>query len=512
LATSSDDRLTLLSGTGQNVAGLAVYVLASFAANVLIFRGFGADGAAALGLVTLATQLAFVAGAGTRFGMDMAAVRRVAIEAGRGEAGRSRGILRRASAIAATASVVVAVALFAFAGPLADAFARSDAGATARAFRACALALPFVALCQVYLGGTRGLKIMRHTLTVYWTGQPLAWIALTLAFWLVDKSIASTVLAYAGSWALATAAAWFLWRRETSRFAELPVEPGETGRLFRYGLPRAPAALLSQLLFWTDYFVLAHYVHAAADLGVYAAAVRVAQALVLFLTAVSYMFSPFVADLHERGERDRLNALYKDLSRWTVAATIPILIVLAVASQSVLRVFGGTAAGGSTALRILLIGQVVNVAVGAAGFVLIMVGRTGWDLVVYVGSFLLDLTVAILLVPHLGLRGAAIAQATTLVVSNVARLALVWRFARIQPFDRRYFRLVGPGLVAGAAAVAAHLLLRNASWPVDLVGTAVAGTAVYAVLLLLAGMTPEERASAGRLARRLRVRGNGQAA
>src|SRR5205823_12418138 len=88
LDTSSDDRLTLLSGTGQNVVGLVVYVLASFAVNVLIFRGFGAGGAAALGLVTLATQLAFVAGAGTRFGMDMAAVRRVAIEVGGGEAGR----------------------------------------------------------------------------------------------------------------------------------------------------------------------------------------------------------------------------------------------------------------------------------------------------------------------------------------------------------------------------------------------------------------------------------------
>src|SRR5207244_11422368 len=75
LDTSSDDRLTLLSGTGQNVAGLMIHVLASFAANVLVFRGFGGGGAAALGLVTLATQLAFVAGAGTRFGLDTAGVR-----------------------------------------------------------------------------------------------------------------------------------------------------------------------------------------------------------------------------------------------------------------------------------------------------------------------------------------------------------------------------------------------------------------------------------------------------
>src|SRR4029077_5089690 len=177
-----------------------------------------------------------------------------------------------------------------------------------------------------------------------------------------------------GRGGLATGAPWFFWAGETGGFPQVPPGRGEPGGLFRAGLPRAPAALLSQLLFWTDYFVLAHYVHAAADLGVYAAAVRVSQALVLFLTAVSYMFNPFVADLYARGEHDRLNDLYKELSRWTVAATIPILILLAVASQSILRVFGGTAAGGSSALRILLIGQVVNVAVGAAGFVLIMIG------------------------------------------------------------------------------------------------------------------------------------------
>jgi hypothetical protein len=30
-----------------------------------------------------------------------------------------------------------------------------------------------------------------------------------------------------------------------------------------------------------------------------------------------------------------------------------------------------------------------------------MVGRTGWDLLVYVGSFLLDLAVAVVLIPHM---------------------------------------------------------------------------------------------------------------
>src|SRR5205085_49687 len=188
---------------------------------------------------------------------------------------------------------------------------------SAAPFQAAALALPFIALCQVYLGGTRGLKIMRHTLFIYWAGQPVAWIALMVAAWAFSKSAGATVYAYGLSWVLATAAAWAVWRRETRRFEPLPPKGDELRSLLRYGSPRAPAALLSQLVYWTDYFIVSRYV-SSAELGVYAAAVRVAQALVLLLVAVNYMFSPFVADLHARGERDRLNSLYQALTRWMV--------------------------------------------------------------------------------------------------------------------------------------------------------------------------------------------------
>src|SRR5205807_1681427 len=114
-----------------------------------------------------------------------------------------------------------------------------------------------------------------------------------------------TVWAYAASWALATLGALLLWRKETRRLDHLSADAGETEELLRYGAPRAPAALFAQALFWTDYFVVSRFVSAQA-LGVYAAAVRVAQALVLLLIAVNFMFSPYVADLHERGERDKL--------------------------------------------------------------------------------------------------------------------------------------------------------------------------------------------------------------
>jgi O-antigen/teichoic acid export membrane protein len=237
---------------------------------------------------------------------------------------------------------------------------------------------------------------------------------------------------------------------------------------------------------------------------VYAAAVRVAQALVLFLIAVNYMFSPFVADLHARGERERLDGLFKTLTRWVVAGSLPILLLLLIVPGPVLHLFGGEFESGTTALRILLIGQAVNVATGSVGFILIMVGRTGWDLAVYAASFALDLVVAFALVPHLGARGAAIAQAVTLVASNGARLYLVWRFVRIQPFHRHYARLALPAAAGALAMLGTHALLRNAGWPIDLLVTGGVGTVVYAAGLLAVGLTPAERGALRRVVGELR--------
>jgi O-antigen/teichoic acid export membrane protein len=435
--------------------------------------------------------------------MDMAAVRRVAIEVGKGEPGRARAIVRLAIGIAVAVSAVVAAIVFLAAGPIGELL--NVPGASVRA---AAVGLVFVAVAQVYLGGSRGLKIMRHTLYAYWIGQSIGWIVITLAMWvLVDETVAVTAWAYALSWIFATIVAFVSWHRVTAPFPRMPAEAGEARALAKYGAPRAPAALLSQALFYTDLAVLSHYLGDSPEVSVYAAAIRIAQALVLFLTAVSYMFSPFVADLHERGERDRLNDLFKQITRWTLAGTIPLLLLFLIAPPAVLALFGESYDAGTSWLRVLLIGQAVNVSVGAAGFILIMVKRTGWDLTVYALSFVLDLALAITLIGSLdmGAMGAAIAQATALIVSNALRLYLVWRFVRIQPYDRYYARLLIPAAVGAAVMIAVHAVTSGPHWAVDLVATGAIGGAAYFVTLVFFGLTPGEKSSVLRLAGRARV-------
>jgi O-antigen/teichoic acid export membrane protein len=287
-----------------------------------------------------------------------------------------------------------------------------------------------------------------------------------------------------------------MWRAAAAGMGDRPAPRDEVRAAIAYGLPRAPSALLAQALFWTDLFVLAHYRH-GAPLDAYAAAGRVSQLVLLFLTSANLIFAPFAADLHARGERARLDALFKQATRWALAGTLPAAIVLAVAAPEALRAFGPDYGQGATPLRIMLAGQTVNVATGGVAFVLIMVGLTGLDLVDNLLAAAVLVALAVPLASADGPTGAAVASAAALAIVNALRLWQVWRKVGIQPFDQAYARLAIPAAGCALAAVAARAATGGGRWWLTLAATVAAGLAAYLVLLP-AGLTVPERAEIGR--------------
>lgn len=475
----SEER-TLLTGTAVNVVGLIAGVLAALGVQILLGHALEPG---AFGLVTVAVQVAFVAAAGSRFGMDMAAVRLVAIGRGAGSVDHLRSLVERGALVALAASVAVATLLAAI-SPLYDGYTRVIALAS--------LSVPFIALTNVYLGATRGLGQMRQTLYVFWIGQPIVWIAVAAAAIAAGGATDAAILSYDASWLAAALAARALWRREAAPYSGRVASREEVRGALRYGLPRAPAALLAQAVFWADLWVLAAFEH-GNELDAYSAAARISQVLLLFLTSLSLVFSPFAADLHARGERERLDQLFKRSTRWALSATLPLLIVLFVAADDVLHAFSARFEVGETALRILLAGQAVNVATGSVGFILIMTGFTGIDLFDNALGIALLVGLAAALTAAFGIEGTATAAAVSIAGLNVVRLVQVRSRVGIQPYERAYVRLAAPAVAAALAAIGAHALLVDRNWLVSLAGTAACGLAAYVVFLPVA-LPAEERA------------------
>jgi len=475
----SEER-TLLTGTALNVLGLVAGVLAALGVQILLGHTLPPGG---FGLVTVAVQVAFVASAGSRFGMDMAAVRLVAIGRGALDVGNLRSLVDRCACIALAVSVLVGAGLAATA-PLYGDYSRVIALAAA--------SVPLIAVTNVYLGATRGLGQMSQTLYVFWIGQPLVWIAVTGAAIAAGGATDAAVGAWDASWLLAAVAARVLWGRVAAGYADRPASREEVKAAVRYGLPRAPAALLAQAMFWADLWVLAAF-ESGTELDAYSAAARISQVLLLFLTSVSLVFSPFAADLHARGERERLDVLFKRSTRWALAATLPLLIVLFVAAGDVLRAFSPRFEVGEEALRILLVGQAFNVATGSVGFILIMTGFTGVDLVDNAVGVAVLVALAAGLTAAFGIEGTAAASAVSIAGLNGVRLLQVRRRVGIQPYERSYLGLALPGGAALLAAFGAHALMADQAWWLSLGATALAGLVAY-LLLLPVVLPAEERA------------------
>jgi O-antigen/teichoic acid export membrane protein len=106
---------------------------------------------------------------------------------------------------------------------------------------------------------------------------------------------------------------------------------------------------------------------------------------------------------------------------------------LAAFSPHFLQLFGKSFVEGGSALRVLILGQIFNTAMGSVGLVLIMTGHDRAFAGAITISTLLKGSLLIYCVPLWGVLGAAIAATSSMVCVNIIGAAFVVRLLQINP-------------------------------------------------------------------------------
>lgn len=192
--------------------------------------------------------------------------------------------------------------------------------------------------------------------------------------------------------------------------------------LLRMGLPLLWVSGLNLMMDWTDIIVLGMY-EDSSSVGIYAIAVNVSGLISFFLIAANSVVAPKFAALHYQGKTDELETLARKCTFGLAAVGVPAALLLGLLAVSTLNLFGPGFADGALALRILLIGQIINVVVGPVGCILIM---TGGERVVRNNAFLAvaaNVIGNLLLIPAFGMIGAAASTAGSLVLKNLLLFA-----------------------------------------------------------------------------------------
>ena len=167
--------------------------------------------------------------------------------------------------------------------------------------------------------------------------------------------------------------------------------------------------------------------------GLYSVASRVAMFLGIPLGSVNSILAPVVAQLHHEKKHTELQQAVTMATRITFSMTLVGGGLVWFFGDQVLALFGEQYASGALGcLRILVFGQLVNAAAGSVGLLMAMTGNQLQATLVVGGSVLLNVVLNLVLVPHFGIEGAAIATAIALAAWNIVLILRVRKILGIR--------------------------------------------------------------------------------
>ena len=479
-------------GVLVNVAGLvAQAALPAF--HVQLARFLGAGG---YGLYTWSSAVVDVLSVVTLFGLDQAVIRQVSLH--KRDSARAVGTALRVVVLSGLA-VFVAMVLVA---PLV-ARVQGKPGLVAP-LRWLALVPLFYHVSTVFLVATQALAVMRWAFWARSIVQPLVLLAATGAVLRAGSGAGGAAAAVVAGMAATAVVSAVLYGRE------LPL--GETlratvrGKLepetLRVASPIVFANLLWAVLARVDLFLLGHY-GAEAQLGAYAACALYAASISQIRSAFDPVTTAGVAPALARGDVEGLSAAIQRQTRWLALAAFPLLALFVGFGEPLLAVFGKGFRGAELTLGILALGHTVN-SLALASFVLPLSGHGRYTTFAAAGALVLETVLGVILVPRLGLVGAALAFASGIGVAQIAQLTLAQRLVGVRGISMHLVTTLACAAVALALGRTVYAVLPWSLAPRFFAGVGLSA-AVYVALAWSFAVGPEDRALARSALRRPNV-------
>ena len=502
-AVGRDATRRVAGGAAVALVGGGLSFCLSTAYQVAVARAIGTAG---FGLYVLALAVSSFLAEACDLGLDYGVLRFGAIARGAGDPSRLRAVIRRGLLGAFAAGSLASALLIGAAAPVARAFGKPD---MIPLLIPLALAIPFTGTTEVVRAALRGMGRAVPSVASDSLITPGMRLGMVLVALHVAAGPRQVAVSYAITEVVALLATLGMLLRTLSR-EDRPSQRRSQSRtkartpgLFRYSLPMSLNRLILYTNNQTEVLVLG-LLRPAGPVGVFGVARRMSMLVGSLLASISVLFNPMVADLHHRRHHAELDRLFKTATRWLFTFGFPLCLIEMEFSRDLLHVFGSGFSSGATALAILALGQLVNVGTGTVAGLLAMIGRARMSVLNSVLFLSLSLVLDFLMIPPWGILGAAIANATSLAAVNVLRVIQVRQVLGIFPYDRRFLRPLGAGLIGGAVAL---LLPLAGLEPLPrLVLRVLALGVVYLGALAAFGIDPVDREVARAFRNRLRRR------
>ena len=407
----------------EAIGALIIKVLGaalSFGFSFLVARKLGATGTGGFAL----TQSTAMFGATfALFGLDYVLLRSMAGNVREGKIAEARGTSRSATLVTSGIAIGIGVFLLVFGDRLLNQLL--DVGLDHRMVIVAGLAvlpLTFNRMAIMSLRGSGGI------LTAQWFDGPQAMLVAVIIIggFIATGATISTlgvVIMFFTVTSLSALLAYGVYRRRTRHWpppAAVAIPP-----MLRQGWQISFVVLSRLVLDWLVLISLSSY-FSVADVGQFRTAWQITNLITIIVTSFETVAGPRIAAAHRVGEKHRIRIILRQSVVAMSILSAPLFIVMLCFPEWLLHLFGPEFPAAAPALRILALGQLVNILSGPLGSVMLMTGQESWTARVSLASLVLLGIFCVTLIPAYGLVGAALTTSLVILFRTGMLYFLVW--------------------------------------------------------------------------------------
>jgi O-antigen/teichoic acid export membrane protein len=411
-------------GGAIGLIGAGVSALAGFLLVVVVTNGYPADTA---GLFFTATStfllIAAVATLGTETGLSRFLLRYEAQD----RRGDVPPLIRSAFRTTLGCSIALGAALVGVADPLSGLIGLDAPGGPA-SLRVLGVLLPFATWNGLTLAGTRAFGRMRTTVAVDKIGRSVAQPLLVFLASLAGSGLLVLTFAWSVPYVVAAVVSSyvfrrFLRRRGTYDHTEPTMSYAELRREFwKFTWPRS-ITRVSQMAIQRVDIILIAALRSPTEAAIYTAATRFVALGQFGTQAIQQVLQPKFTALLATHEYASLKDVYRVSAAWSMAVAWPMYVVVGSAPLAYLGLFGPEyEADGVGVVLFMTVAMLFGVATGPADTLLLMSGRSALSLINSLTALTLDVVLCLVLIPRMGMTGAALAWAVAVIIRSTLSL------------------------------------------------------------------------------------------
>ena len=187
--------------------------------------------------------------------------------------------------------------------------------------------------------------------------------------------------------------------------------------LLSISTPMMMTALMNFVAGQVGVLILGGY-RSAEEVGYYSVAVKFATLTTFILQSVNSMAAPKFSEFFHTGKLDELFRVAKKSTRLIFWTTVPILILIVVFGNELLKMYGKEFTLAYVPMLVLLAGQFVNSVSGSTGIFMNMTGHQKQLRNIVTLSSLINVVLCFVFIPLFGALGASIAGSLGLLIWN----------------------------------------------------------------------------------------------